>query len=138
VDTGAWFAVQVPRDRWHSEAAATLRSAVAHGWTLLTTNLVIGETFTLLRRTAGAASAWRFVDLVGQSPRTIAVHVDAPLEGDAWALLRRFEDHELSFVDGASFAVMQQRRLTRALAFGSDFRAAGFVRVPVDEPLLPV
>ena len=55
------------------------------------------------------------------------------MEARAWELLRRFDDHDFSFVDGTSFVVMRERRLTRALALDRHFSVAGFVRVPVDE-----
>ena len=133
VDTGAWFAVQVPDDRWHESAARTLRSLLARRRPLVTTNLVVAETYTLLRRTAGAGAAFGFVDRLARTTRLVTVHVDEDLETDAWQLLRRFDDHDFSFVDAASFAVMRRRQVTRAFAFDRHFAVAGFVRVPVDE-----
>ena len=135
VDTGAWFALQVADDRWHTDAAHSVRAALARGHVLVTTNLVVGETYTLLRRTLGHAAAFRFVDTLDRSPRLTQVHVDEALEREAFALLRRYGDHAFSFVDGASFVVMQRRRIRRALAFDVHFATAGFVRVPQDEPL---
>jgi len=38
-------------DQWHSEASATLPMLIGRGVTLVTTNLVVGETYSLLRRT---------------------------------------------------------------------------------------
>lgn len=135
VDTGAWFALQVSDDRWHREAEAALRAALARGHLLLTTNLVVGETYTLLRRTQGHEAAFRFVETLDRSPRLSQLHVDEDLERETFALLRRYHDQAFSFVDGASFVVMQRRRMRRALAFDVHFATAGFVRVPVDEPI---
>ena len=135
VDTGAWVALQDPDDRWHREAAAALEASLARGQAPVTTNLVVGETYTYLRRTAGHQAAFRFVDTLDRSPRLTLVHVDAEVERQAFALLRRYRDQSFSFVDGTSFVVMQQRRIRRALAFDAHFATAGFVRVPVDEPI---
>jgi uncharacterized protein len=135
VDTGAWFALQVLDDRWHREAAETLQAMLTRGHMLLTTNLVVGETYTLLRRTQGHEAAFRFVETLERSPRLTQVHVDEDLEREVFALLRRYRDQAFSFVDGSSFAVMRQRRVRRALAFDAHFAAAGFARVPTDEPL---
>jgi predicted nucleic acid-binding protein len=133
VDTGAWFAVQVPDDHWHEQAARALRLLLDRGSSLVTTNLVVGETYTLLRRTAGASAAFGFADRLTRSGRLVTVHVDEDMEARAWELLRRFDDHDFSFVDATSFVVMRARRLTRALAFDRHFVTAGFVRVPADE-----
>jgi uncharacterized protein len=135
VDTGAWFALQVSDDRWHREATETLRTALTRGHTLVTTNLVVGETYTLLRRTQGHEAAFRFIETLDRSPRLMPIHVDEDLERETFALLRRYRDQAFSFVDGASFVVMQRRRIRRALAFDAHFATAGFGRVPLDEPL---
>jgi uncharacterized protein len=135
VDTGAWVALQDPTDQWHGEASAALKAVLARSHLLVTTNLVVGETYTFLRRTAGHEAAFRFIATLERSPRLTLVHVDEELERQAFALLRRYRDQAFSFVDGASFVVMRERRIRRALAFDSHFAAAGFVRVPQDEPL---
>ena len=135
VDTGAWLALQILDDRWHEQAAEALRTGLARGYALLTTNLVVGETYTYLRRAQGHEAAFRFIETLERSPRLVQVHVDEELERQAFALLRRYRDQAFSFVDGASFVVMHQRRIRRALAFDAHFATAGFVRVPLDEPL---
>jgi predicted nucleic acid-binding protein len=135
VDTGAWYAAQDPDDRWHAEATATLRTLVARGARLVTSNHVVGETYSLLLRTQGHAAGFRFVDTLGASGRVTLVHVDEATEREAFALLRRFADQAFSFVDGTSFSLLHRRRLRRAFAFDRHFSVAGFVRIPVDEPI---
>ena len=135
VDTGAWVALQDPDDRWHRQAAAALEASLARGHALVTTNLVVGETYTFLRRTVGHEAAFRFIETLERSPRLTLVHVDEEQERQAFALLRRYRDQAFSFVDGASFVVMRKRGIRRAFAFDSHFAAAGFVRVPQDEPV---
>lgn len=132
VDTGAWYALQVRGDRWHSEARRALEVAVARRTPLLTTNQVVGETYTLLMKTHGQAAALRFVDTLGRSGRLERVHLDEKTEAEAWKLLRRYDDQAFSFVDATSFALMRARRLRHAFAFDAHFSAAGFVRVPLE------
>lgn len=55
--------------------------------------------------------------------------LDERLEHDAWRWLRRRDEHEYSFVDATSFAVMRRLRVSEVLAFDGDFAAAGFVEV---------
>ena len=107
--------------------------APGRGLTLVTTNLVVAETYTLLRRTHDHAAAFRFLDGLSASPRVEKVLVDAAIDRAAYDVLRRFDDQEFSFVDGVSFAVMRRRRVRLAFAFDVHFATAGFVRVPLDQ-----
>jgi predicted nucleic acid-binding protein len=99
---------------------------------LLTSNHVVGETWTFLRRRAGHLAAVDFVDRIERSRRVGVVHVDEAAESEAFAWLRRHDERVYSFVDATSFALMRRQRLTEALAFDGDFSAAGFVEALVD------
>jgi predicted nucleic acid-binding protein len=96
---------------------------------LLSTNHVVGETWTLIRRRLGHAAAVGFLDRLRPLPNLEVAWTDEGLEGEAWAWLRRRDEREYSFVDATSFAVMRRRRIHQALAFDGDFAAAGFVEV---------
>ena len=99
---------------------------------VLTTNLVVGETWTLLRRRDSHRTAIGYIDRVGVlvSAAKLVVHaVTAEDESRAWRWLRRHDEREYSFVDAASFEVMRARRLREVLAFDNDFAAAGFVEM---------
>lgn len=135
VDTGGWIAVQIPNDRWHAEATSVLRGAIGGGVPLVTTNHVIGETYSLLIRAHGRPAACKFLDGIARSSRLERLFVDEPTEQEAYELLRRYKDQPFSFVDGVSFAVMRRRRLRLAFAFDRHFAAAGFLRVPLDSAL---
>jgi uncharacterized protein len=133
VDTGGWFAIQVPDDRWHTAATRALEGLVERRVRLVTSNLVVGETYTLLRVTHGSDAAWRFTETLDRSALVQVTRISERFESDAWELLRQYRDQPFSFVDGTSFALMRAERLTRAIAFDAHFAAAGFSRVPIDE-----
>jgi len=126
VDTSFWVALQLARDERHAAAREIWREV---GAPLFTTNHVVGETWTFLRRRAGHAAGLRFVEAVSGSPRLAIEHVSEALESEAWSWLRRHDERVYSFVDATSFAVMRRRRIREALAFDGDFRAAGFVEL---------
>lgn len=132
VDTGAWVAIVNRRDRHHQEASDTLQSLLREGWSLLTTNHVIGETYTVLRTGIAFEPAWQFLQLVARTPRLTRQHVSQDEETAAYALLEKYRDHAFSFVDGVSFVVMRAKELEFAFAFDGHFSTAGFARVPVD------
>lgn len=126
VDTSFWVALQLARDANHETARALWQET---GEPLLTTNHVVGETWTFLRRRAGHVAALRFVDAVSRSPRLAIERVSEAVENEAWTWLRRHDEHDYSFVDATSFAAMRRRRIRVAMAFDGDFQAAGFVEL---------
>ena len=128
VDTSFWVALLLARDRNH-EHAKTLWTADPGA--LLSTNHVLGETWTYLRRRADHASAVAFLVAAERSDRLSIEHVSPEAEAEALRWLRRHDEREYSFVDATSFAVMRVRRLSEALAFDGDFTAAGFVEIRV-------
>ena len=125
VDSSAWFALADTSDEFHRRARDTYPLLLAGG-RLITTNLVLAETYTLIRYELGWASAIAFLDLVKASPRIEVVRADGELEDAALAILRQYRDQPFSYTDGVSFAVMKALSLEEAFTFDSHFAAAGF------------
>ena len=126
VDTSFWIALLSEEDRNYAAAQALVGDGPGP---LLTTNQVLGETWTLIRRRFGHERAVACVRAVRAVPTLSILHVDPALEDDAWRWLRRRDEREYSFVDATSFAVMRRRRMREVLAFDGDFSAAGFVEL---------
>lgn len=127
VDTSFWVALRNRRDSHHTLALRLFDKHAARG--LVTSNHIVGETWTCLRRKAGHSSAVGFLDAVERS-RTLRVQrVEPSLETEALAWLRRHDEREYSFVDATSFAVMRAAKIREALAFDGDFAAAGFIEL---------
>jgi uncharacterized protein len=130
-DTGWWVSWSLPNDARHDAAMAML-DRLGPTEVVLTTNLVAGETWTFLRRKYGHRTAVMFLDRIDELRSTdrLLVHsVSDAQQAAAWTWLRRHDERVYSFVDATSFEVMRDRRLREALAFDSDFAAAGFVEV---------
>ena len=130
-DTSWWAAWVLPDDARHGDALAML-AQVGDSEKVLTTNLIVGETWTFLRRRASHRTAVGFIDRVRtlESAGRLTVHaVTGDEESRAWNWLRRHDEREYSFVDASSFETMRARRLREALAFDNDFTAAGFIEV---------
>jgi predicted nucleic acid-binding protein len=127
VDTSFFVALNAARDAHHDDAVTLLRR---HGDdSLLTSNHVLGESWTFMRRRYGHAVARRTCDRIRRSPRIEVQHVTEPMEMDAWRLLDRQSDREISFVDATSFVMMRSTRSRQVLTFDGDFAAAGFVEL---------
>ena len=130
VDTGAWLPVIDPRDQYHRPASAFYRQVLQAHRSLITTNLVVAETYVNLRRSLSHAAAVGFLDTIGQSSRIECVWSDMDLEYRARQILRQYADQDFSYVDAVSFALMREMEITEAFAFDRHFVTAGFVHVP--------
>jgi predicted nucleic acid-binding protein len=58
-DTGAWFALADQSDNHHTDAVAVY-SQLLQTTSLLTTNLIVAETYTLIRRALGLRPAFYY------------------------------------------------------------------------------
>jgi predicted nucleic acid-binding protein len=126
IDTSFWIGLRFRRDGRHPDAKALWESGPG---AIVTSSLVLGETWTFLRRRVGHADAMRFLDAADGVPGLTIARVDERLEDEAWRWLRRHDERPYSFVDATSFALMRRLRIREALAFDGDFAAAGFVEV---------
>lgn len=126
VDTGAFFAHLVAEDTNHQTARTLFERADRESWTLITTNAVVWETYTLLRVRArnGRELALGFLEDIQDG--FCDIERVRPLdEVRAIELLRRHADKRYSFCDALSFVVMEQLGVSEALSFDSDFRNYG-------------
>ncbi|MGQ0825017.1 MAG: type II toxin-antitoxin system VapC family toxin [Actinomycetota bacterium] len=126
VDTSFWIGLRYRRDNRHGGARAIWESGPGP---LVTSDLVVGETWTFLRRRTGHREAMQFYRAVRQLPLLTVRDIDADVIADAWRWLARHDERAYSFVDATSFALMRRLRLREALSFDGDFAAAGFVEV---------
>lgn len=131
VDTSAWFPLAAPQDRHHARFAGALRERVRQGARIVTTNLVIAETYALLRRVRREA-ALAFLREIRRPPHVVVVSTeDQELRAEREWLVR-YVDQGFSLTDAVSFTVMSERGIREVLAFDHHFAAAGFVLVPGD------
>ncbi len=130
-DTSWWVAWSLPGDGRHGDALALL-DHLGSSEQVLTTNLIVGETWTFLRRKDGHATALAFrdrIDALAELTKLTVHRVTSKQEDKAWDWLRKHDERAYSFVDATSFQVMRDRRLREALAFDQDFAAAGFLEL---------
>jgi len=131
VDTSALLALLDEDDRFHREAAATLR-AIGPTAELVTHNYVQVETLVLARRRLGGAAVSRLVSEL--LPRLATIWVDEALHGVALAAVSTGAG-SISLVDRVSFELMRREAIDQAFAFDADFEAQGFRRPVIDARL---
>lgn len=127
VDTSFLVAYAVTSDSRHPDAIALKEPFSREA--LVTSTIVLGETWTTLRRRLGHARTRGWVDGLWALEHVRVERVDQAVEDQAWAWLRVHDERPYSFVDATSFALMRKLRIREALAFDGDFAAAGFVEL---------
>lgn len=129
-DSSGFIAAFDPQDGAHAKAAAAWRQIAHARERLVTTQLVLAETVTYLRRRGG----WERSRLAGaailQSPLIEVVGLEGEQFAAAWREFVRNPDPKLSLCDAASFIVMRDRHLRRAFTLDPHFGDAGFEIVP--------
>lgn len=131
LDTGFLFALFVEGDDDHGRVQEVFEGFRGQRLQdlLLTTNHVVAETVTLLRKRGHPDSRVRHGLAVSVGEQLLAgtlgrVHrASVDEEGAALAYLAQHQDQDqdYSFVDCLSFVVMDALRITEALAIDSDF-----------------
>lgn len=132
IDTGGWFALADESDQYHSLAIETYPKLLSNYHYLTTTNLVIAETYILIRRALGHRAAITFLENTSASPRIMKVYSDSALEKAAEDILRNYQDQDFSYTDAVSFSVMKQNGIGQAFSFDRHFVTAGFTLIPND------
>jgi predicted nucleic acid-binding protein len=130
VDTGAWYALADRSDQHHNQAVDIYPTLLSNHRHVTTTNLVIAETYILIRRAMGHREAITFLENIAASPRVMNVFSDRILEERAENILCKYQDQDFSYTDAVSFAVMEQYALEKAFSFDQHFVIAGFTLTP--------
>jgi hypothetical protein len=122
LDTGFLFALVSTKDEHHAcaiEVFNTLRG-VRLSDELLTTNHIIAETITLVRKVGHAQAVNLGERLYGG--KLARIHWTTPdEERAAFEYFKRHDDQAYSFTDCLSFVVMERLGIREALAVDSDF-----------------
>lgn len=134
VDTSAFVANALEDDRWHDKMAQVFRQTCqSAGTTLVTTDLVLVETATLLRRVGGYEASSLFLEALdaGRLSRALeVVFVDSDLLALGREILDEWPDPGLSLTDAVSFALCRRDGIETALSLDQHFRAAGLKVLP--------
>jgi predicted nucleic acid-binding protein len=130
VHPSGWMACADGSDPAHVACCAARDAALEAGQILVTTDFVVDETLTLIRRRLGvdaAAAWWRQVD---GSQRLRWERIDAARFERARQLFFQHRDKTFSFTDCTTFAVMRELKLVQALGTDAHFTQAGFHVLP--------
>jgi predicted nucleic acid-binding protein len=126
IDTSALYALFLEADSKHRDAVAILRELNRERESLVTTDLVLFESYILVHARTGRTGLLAFRDVIRRSAWLQRVVTRSEHESAAWELLEQRPDKDYSFVDAASFVVMRALGVERAFAFDAHFAQEGF------------
>lgn len=125
-DTSGWYALLSARDTEHAAAVRQFGRLAAQRRGIVTTNHVVSEAYTLIRRRLGSSTALAFLEKVRTDPFVRRVFIPDAWEDEAERLLKQYDDQPFSYVDATSFVTMRHLKIQEVLGFDRDFVVAGF------------
>jgi predicted nucleic acid-binding protein len=135
VDTWGWVALADRREPRHASVRRLVEALWDTGGSVVTTDYVLDETFTLVFRRLPFARARRFLAAVDEGQRTGHLRIE-PIGTSRFArakeLRLRLRDKPLvSFTDLTTMVVMQELRIARIVTADAHFRHVGLGLEPV-------
>lgn len=131
VDTSAWLALADSHDRDHPRAREFGRR-IARGefGKQVTTNYVLTEAVTIIRRRLGLDTAVSFAEAVDGSDEVRVFWIEPVHHREAIELMAAQSDKSWSVTDCTSFVVMRAFDISSAFTLDEDFAQAGFAVLP--------
>ena len=119
IDSSFVKALLDPSDKFHDSSKKIMSSIEVEGSTLVFSNYVIDESFTLLRNKCGLQKALLFRDYLAQNSAHIRiVRVTLDDEAKAWPYFGK-DWSRLSYTDCVSFACMKRLGIEVVASFAS-------------------
>ncbi|MBT8365801.1 MAG: PIN domain-containing protein [Deltaproteobacteria bacterium] len=130
IDTGAFLARYLRKDQHHRSAVAVWEKLGSKRENCVTSNFILDETFTLLRRRAGYRFAVQRAKNIYASQAFTICRPDKEDEIKALQFFSKYADQHVSFTDCISFVLMKREKINRVFSFDRHFELAGFHLIP--------
>lgn len=127
LDTGFAIALLSPRDQYHAAALRLAAQIRQQGTKVITSDAVLLEIGAALAKLAYRPAAIKLIDGLRADPNVEIMPIDSRLFETAYRLFHERPDKEWSLTDCASFVIMQERRISQALAADEHFKQAGLI-----------
>src|SRR4030042_5120968 len=130
IDTSAWIALVDKDDSHHKEAASSYPPLLKNCRNLITSNLVIAETYIIILNELAHKLAIDFLEKLKASPRILKIYSNEDIEAEAEPILVKYSDQDFSYTDAISFVIMKRQKIRKAFCFDKHFIIAGFTTLP--------
>lgn len=126
IDTSAFLALEDRDDRHHKRAQALFGQIREQRPILVTSNLILAETISLIGSRLYPKKAVEFGERLHGSRVIRLIYLNQEIEALALKTYQKFNNPKLSFVDCTSFELIRLLRLDAVFAFDEHFARAGF------------
>lgn len=133
MDTSAWLSFILSNDKSHEQIDAKIKELYTDRAIIYTTNDIVDETVTRLVYDKNLLIAKKFITLLdeGIEERTIIqLWTDEVIQREAFLLLAKYSDHELSLTDATSAVIFSRYNIDAILTLDSDFIKIGLPCLP--------
>ena len=92
---------------------------------LITSDYVLDESYTIIRLRAGHNIAVEFGEMIQATVLIEIKYLTKEILREAWHIFKSFSDKEFSFTDCTSFALMESLQIKAAFTFDDHFNQYG-------------
>jgi predicted nucleic acid-binding protein len=124
VDSDAFVAWSLPDDFFHAGVQEIFARLSNKQSRLVSTNLVIAETATVLSNRAGQATARKFLQLIDDLKLPV-IHVSEEVEAETIELFKEQDVRGTSMVDCSNAVVMKRFEIPEIFSFDKFYRHVG-------------
>ena len=124
LDSSYLLALELRNDQNHESATQHWSQLAGSTPGLVTTSFVFAEVVTYLNNRRHHAKAVLVGKNILSSPSVRLIHVDEALFRKAWDYFQQHRDKDYSLTDCATFVIMKELGITKALTFDQHFRSS--------------
>ena len=125
IDTSAFLALENRKDEYHKRALMFRDSLLESKESLVTSDYVLDETYTIIRLRAGHKIAVQFGEMIQATGLIEIKYLTKEILREAWHIFKSFSDKEFSFTDCTCFALMETLKIKTAFTFDDHFKQYG-------------
>ncbi len=133
IDTSAWISYSLSKQPKHSTIKSLIKQFIKDRVTICTSNDVVDETATRLIYDANIKIAERFINLIREGIKSHSLAqlwVDEEIQNEAFGLVQKFSEHELSLTDATTIVLVNRFHIESVISLDSDFRKVGLRVLP--------
>jgi hypothetical protein len=124
IDSGAFIALIDDHDSQYKKSRSFYKSLTKRTIPLITSLIVISETYTWLRYHVSFDSAVRFLGIIERSEKAGFLKIILPdddMKGKTHAILKKYQDQDLSYADAMSFVILEDMSIDDVFSFDAHF-----------------
>jgi predicted nucleic acid-binding protein len=133
IDEIAWLAIVDNNHSLHLPMKEQLKYFLDGGHRFYTTNVIIGNTVSKIKKSKGVNKAIQFYNILDEAWVGTHLHflwIGRRTQRDATKLFKKFPESKLSLFDFANIVLMNRRNIRFIMTDNPDYDKMGFKRIP--------